>query len=147
MGGTRRTWVTRLSQRAATLPASAFGLFVLATAGVVAQAALSPAALVGKWQGVERTGPIAIAGQVLFFQNGTYQRYHVAGALQAIDSGSFQVAQNWIHFYVTDYQPKSYGGKRLAPPPSDTWVVNGFNGNPLAATIGGATQIQYQRSN
>ena len=98
----RRFWVARLSRRAATLTTAAFGLLVLAAAGVVAQAALSPAALVGKWQGVERTGPIAIAGQVLFFQNGAYQRYHVAGALQAIDTGSFQVAQNWIHFYVTD---------------------------------------------
>ena len=143
----RRFWVARLSRRAATLTTAAFGLLVLAAAGVVAQAALSPAALVGKWQGVERTGPIAIAGQVLFFQNGTYQRYHVAGALQAIDTGSFQVAQNWIHFYVTDYQPKSYGGKPMAPPPSDTWVVNGFNGNALNATIGGATQVQYQRTN
>ena len=142
-----RFWVARLSRRAATLIAAAFGLFVLAIAGVVAQAALSPAALVGKWQGVERTGPIAISGQVLFFQNGTYQRYHVAGALQAIDTGSFQVAQNWIHFYVTDYQPKSYGGKRMAPPPSDTWVVNAFNGNALNATIGGVTQVQYQRTN
>jgi hypothetical protein len=135
-----------LSRRAAASVA-AFGLLVLAASAVIAQAALSPGALVGKWQGIERTGPIAIAGQVLFFQNGTYQRYHVAGALQTLDTGSFQVAQNWIHFYVTDYQPKTYGGKRMAPPPSDTWVVNGFNGNALSATIGGATQIQYQRTN
>ena len=147
MSEIRKSWVARLSRRTAAWTTATFGLFVLAAAGVVAQAALSPAALVGKWQGVERTGPIAIAGQVLFFQNGTYQRYHVAGALQAIDTGSFQVAQNWIHFYVTDYQPKSYEGKRLAPPPSDTWVVSGFNGNALAATIGGVTQIQYQRTN
>ena len=147
MSEIRKSWVARLSRRTAAWTTATFGLFALAAAGVVAQAALSPAALVGKWQGVERTGPIAIAGQVLFFQNGTYQRYHVAGALQAIDTGSFQVAQNWIHFYVTDYQPKSYEGKRLAPPPSDTWVVSGFNGNALAATIGGVTQIQYQRTN
>jgi hypothetical protein len=134
-------------RRIAAAPLAAFGLLALATSAVVAQTALSPAALIGKWQGVERAGPIVIAGEVLFFANGTYQRHHVAGPLQTLDSGSFQVVQNWIHFYVMDYAPKTYGGKRMAPPPSDTWVVNGFNGAALNATIGGATQLQYQRAN
>lgn len=141
-----KSWIAR-STRSAAAPAAAFGVLLAAAAVAIAQAALSPAALVGKWQGVERTGPIAIGGQVLFFQDGTYQRYHVAGPLQTLDTGSFQVAQNWIHFYVMNYEPKWYGGKRLAPPPSDTWVVNGFDGGHLNAAIGGVTQLQYQRAN
>jgi hypothetical protein len=140
---TRRKALAALGAAAA----APFLALVWPSAEVSAQVPLSQAALIGTWQGVERTGAISILGQVTFFPNGTYQRHHVLGALQTLDNGNYAVVQNWVHFYVMDYQPKEYNGRRMAPPPTDTWVLSAFDGRTLAGTIGGATVVQYQKMN
>ena len=111
-----------------------------------AQQALTAASLIGTWDGIERTGQLSIRGQVIFYPNGTYQRHHVLGALQTLDSGTYQVAQNWVHFNVQDYQPRQYNGVNQSMP-SDTWMLTSFNGRVAEGMIGAATFIQYQKAN
>jgi hypothetical protein len=120
---------------------------ILAPAKVAAQIVISPASLIGIWDGVERTGQITIRGEVIFYPNGTYQRHHVLGALQTWDNGTYQVAQNWVHFNVQDYQPKVYNRVVQAPPPSETWMLNSFNGRVATGMIGAATFVQYRKVN
>jgi hypothetical protein len=139
------------STRRASIAVMVAGLAVALspwTAGpAVAQSGLSPENLVGVWQGVERTGPVAVGGRLVMFANGTYERHHVLGALQTWDRGTYQLAQNWVHFNVQDYQPKEYNRAPMPPPPSETWMVNAFDGRTVEGRIGTATIFRYEKAN
>lgn len=128
------------------LPALAAGAFLIAVAagGGAAAQALSEADLVGVWRGQERTQGMTIAGEVIFFPDGTYQRTAVLGQLMTAQSGIYRTAENWVHFQPQDYEPKVYLGIPQYPPPSETWVVDGFDGRHIHATVG-ITEISYDR--
>jgi hypothetical protein len=139
----RRSAAISIAGVLATLIAASHWLFDQAAA----QVGVAPSQLVGSWVGFERAGPITIQGDVIFYPNGSYRRHHAAGMLQTWDSGNYQVAQSWVHFEVQDYEPKTYNGARLAPPPSDTWMLTGFNGRVAEGRIGGATFFHYEKVN
>ncbi|EEW25914.1 hypothetical protein [Rhodobacter ferrooxidans] len=109
-----------------------------------AQNTLSEADLVGVWQGAEITGDLVISGEVMFFPDGHYQRSHVLGQLMTMTSGPYRVAENWVHFAVDDYEPKWYAGVAQYPPPSETWVLEQFDGVQLSGSVG-ITRIDYHR--
>jgi len=101
----------------------------------------------GVWQGIERTGSVSIAGEVIFQPNGTYRRMHRLGNLMTWASGTYSIAENWIHFEVEAYGPVYYLGVYQYPPPSETWMVDAFDGHSIDARIGGATVIHYEKAN
>jgi hypothetical protein len=108
---------------------------------------LTPETLAGVWRGQE-TSPLVgtMAVEVIFFPQGTYSRAHTAGALMTRDVGSYTIVQNWIHFQLQDYGPRWYMGKPMTRPMSDTWVVGGFDGRSLLATVGGSGRVNVQRA-
>jgi hypothetical protein len=106
---------------------------------------LDPAALVGTWRGYELTGGYQIGSEVIFFPNGGYQRISALGQLMTLQTGNWSVVQTWIHFSPTDWEPKEYEGRRLSPPPSETWQVDHFDGMSIHATIGGMSEVSFQR--
>lgn len=114
--------------------------------GASAQQALDPAQIVGVWQGHEVAGGYSIGTEAIFFPNGTYRKTSVIGALMAYQSGNWAVAQNWLHLYPLDYGPRTYQGKAMHPPPSETWIVGYFDGTNLHATIGATSEISLQRA-
>ena len=132
-----------LSRRA--LIAGVAGVLVPPSGARAAIKKLSVASLSGAWRGSETTGPLVIAGEVLFQRNGTYQRMHRLGELVTWASGPYSIAQNWVHFEVEDYGPEYYAGIRQYPPPSETWMVDRFDGRSLDARIGTETAIHYER--
>ena len=106
---------------------------------------VSSATLVGIWKGEER-GPLGtMSVEVIFFRNDTYRRSHRWGELMTFDSGSYTVVENWIHFKLQDYGPRTYKGQAMSRPMSDTWVVGRFDGQSLAATVGGNSRISIRR--
>ncbi|MCU4653383.1 hypothetical protein N8I71_11100 [Roseibacterium sp. SDUM158016] len=112
----------------------------------VGQQMLDAGRLAGRWQGYETVmGGATIGSEVIFFPNGTYQRLSVLGDLMAMQWGNWEVAQNWLHFYPTDYEPKTYLGRAMAPPPSETWIVDYFDGMRIHATIAGSSEVNFQR--
>ncbi len=106
---------------------------------------MSPGMLVGAWQGEER-GPLGVMSvELIFFRNGTYRRSHQWGELMTFDTGTYTVAENWIHFKLQDYGPRTYKGQVMTRPMSDTWVVGGFDGRALTATVGANSRISMRR--
>ena len=106
---------------------------------------VNPATLVGTWRGEER-GPLGVMSvEVIFFRNDTYRRSHRWGELMTFDTGTYSVVENWIHFKLQDYGPRTYQGRTMTRPMSDTWVVDRFDGRSLGATVGGNSQISIRR--
>lgn len=132
----RRTVVTVL---AAGLAA---GLFIPVARG---QLALTRRNLAGVWRGIEKTAGIVISGEVIFQPNGTYRRMHQFKQLMTWASGPYTIAENWIHFEVDAYGPVYYLGAYQYPPPSETWMVDQFDGQSISGWIGSASQIYYER--
>ena len=97
---------------------------------------LDPASLTGSWAGQEAYPQGTMQVGVLFFANGTYQRSHRIGPLMTWDKGRFSVVQNWIHFELEEFGPETFNGRPMHPMKSDTWIVTGFDGARLTATIG-----------
>lgn len=110
----------------------------------MAQQALRAADLVGVWRGYDRTGEMVIASEVIFFADGHYQRVNVLGQLMNYVTGDYRLAGNWVHFQPTDYEPKVYLGIPQYAPPSETWVVDGFDGHRLHATSG-SSELAFER--
>ena len=111
-----------------------------------AQADLSAASLTGVWRGhVEQAG-IGIEGELIFRRGGTYQRMHQLGQLMTWASGSYRIAENWIHFEVEDYEPKYYQGVFQHPPPSETWMVDYFDGERIEGQIGNSARFSYRKT-
>ena len=118
------------------------GVALLALAAPGARSALAqsldPGSLTGSWAGQEAYPQATMQISVLFFANGTYQRSHIIGPLMTWDKGRFSVAQNWIHFELEEFGPETFNGRPMHPMKSDTWMVTGFDGATLTATIGAA---------
>jgi hypothetical protein len=135
--------VSQTTRRA--LLGGALVLMAFAAAPAQAQTPLAPQTLSGVWRGQEQSpiGPMAV--EVIFFPNGTYSRAHVAGSLMTRDVGTYEIVQNWIHFRLTNYEPKYYMNRPMTRPMSDTWVVNRFDGRILQATVGGNSVVTVQR--
>lgn len=110
-----------------------------------AQPAVTEADLIGVWRGVEIAGGLVIAGEVIFFPDGHYQRVNVLGQLMNYVEGNYEAAGNWLHFVPTDYEPKEYLGVPQYPPPTETWVIDGFDGRHLHATVG-QSEIVFERT-
>jgi len=113
--------------------------------GAAAQQRLDRDQLVGRWQGYEAFGGYRVQSEVLFFPDGTYQRWSALGSLMAMHRGAWEVMQNWVHFSPTDYEPKIYQGRPMAPPPSETWIVDAFDGTNIHATVGGMSEVSFRR--
>lgn len=126
----------RYSRRA--LLGGAATLLALAVAGARSALAqsLDPGSLTGSWAGQEAYPLGTMQVSVLFFANGSYQRSHVIGPLMTWDKGRFSVVQNWIHFELEEFGPETFNGRPMHPMKSDTWMVTGFDGARLTATIG-----------
>lgn len=103
------------------------------------------AELVGVWRGTESIGGIAIAGEVIFYEDGGYRRMHRLGYLETWDVGSYRIARNWVHFDIEDYEPKYYQGVFQHRPPSDTWKVSRLRGGVMEGRIGDAARFHYER--
>jgi hypothetical protein len=108
-------------------------------------APLSAQNLVGVWRGQEVSAIGTWAVEVIFFPNGTYTRAAVVGSLMTRDVGTYQIVQNWVHFRLSDYEPKVYMNRPMSRPMSDTWVVTRFDGRFLQATVGGSSVVRVQR--
>jgi hypothetical protein len=137
----RRRWLRLLS---GLVFAGLLGASLISPQPARAQA-LSPQNIAGVWRGQEMSSIGTWSVEVIFFPNGTYTRVAVAGSLMTRDVGTYQIVQNWIHFRLSDYEPKVYMNRPMSRPMSDTWVVNRFDGRFLQATVGGGSVIRVQR--
>ncbi len=118
----------------------------LAAAGgaTLAQPAIDAADLVGVWRGVEVSGPLVIAGEVIFHADGHYQRVNVLGRLMNLVAGDYRVAGPLVHFVPTDYQPREILGIPQYPPPSETWLVDRLGDGHLHARVG-QSELTFER--
>ena len=119
---------------------------LLASTAAWAQAELSEAELAGVWRGYVKDAGFRINGELIFRRNGTYQRMHQLGQLMTWASGPYRIAENWIHFEVEDYESKRYLGVDQAPPPSETWMVDYFDGRQIEGRIGNSAQFSYRKA-
>jgi hypothetical protein len=109
-----------------------------------AQVPLSRRNLMGVWRGTIEAGGVVIGGEIIFQPNGTYRRSNVLGRLMSWASGPYTIAENWIHFEVEDYGPTYFQGVYQYPPPSETWVVESFDGQTIEARIGNVTRVHFE---
>lgn len=121
----------------------------IAASGAVAQAfsqtAITPENLTGVWRGYVNAGGYEIGGEMIFQPNGTFRRMNWYGSLMAWASGPFTIAENWIHFEVDAYGPEIYQGVPQAAPPSETWMVDRFDGRSIDARVGSNAYVHFDR--
>ena len=135
--------VSQTTRRA--LLGGALALLAFAATPAQAQTPLAPQTLSGVWRGQEQSPIGTWAVEVIFFPNGTYSRAAQGGNLMTRDVGTYTIVQNWIHFQLTNYEPKYYMNRPMTRPMSDTWVVSRFDGRILQATVGGSSVVTVQR--
>jgi hypothetical protein len=124
----------------------AAALAAIAFAGAAAaQPAIDADDLVGVWRGAEATAGVVIDSEVIFFADGRYQRMNMLGQLMNYVAGDYRLTGNLVHFEPKDYEPKVYLGVPQYPPPSDTWVIDAFDGRHLHGTVG-QSEILFERS-
>ncbi len=70
---------------------------------------------------------------------------HWLGPLRTWQTGPYRIAKNWIHFEVEDYEPKYYQGVFQYPPPSETWMVDFFDGRTIEGRIGQDSHFEYRK--
>jgi hypothetical protein len=104
-----------------------------------------PEQLTGVWQGTVIVGPYEIGGEMIFQPNGTFRRMNWLNGLMTWASGPYTIARNWIHFEVEAYGPEIYLNVPQPKPPSETWMVNFFDGRVIDATLADGTIIHFER--
>ena len=82
---------------------------------------------------------------MIFKPNGTFQRTNWWNGLMTWAIGPYTIAENWIHFEIDSYGPDIYQGVPQAAPPSETWMVDRFDGQTIEARIGAEAVVQYRR--
>lgn len=110
-----------------------------------AQEALTADMLVGVWRGVVSVGGTEIGGEVLFQPNGTFRRTNWWNGLMTWASGPFTIAGNRVHFEVDAYGPEIYLNQPMPRPPSETWMVDFFDGRMIEGRIGDSAAIRFER--
>lgn len=110
-----------------------------------AQAPDLPERLSGVWRGTVTVGPYEIAGELIFRPNGTFRRANWWNGLMTWASGPYTIARNWIHFEVEAYGPEIYMNMPQARPPSETWMVDFYDGGMLDATLADGSVIHFER--
>lgn len=118
------------------------GLCLAAEVAVARQ--LATADMLGVWRGTEESSTVLIAGEVVFYPNGTCARSFVAGDIAVFQSGTFEVQGLMIHFTPIDWEPKVYLGVPQARPPAETWFVDDDDGADIHARVGN-TSMNYRR--
>jgi hypothetical protein len=111
-----------------------------------AQLRITRRTLTGVWRGTVEVAGVSISGEVIFDLDGTYRRMHWLGQLRTWQVGPYSIANNWIHFEVDDYEPKFYQGVYQHPPPSETWMVDFFDGRIIEGRIGEQAQFRYRKA-
>jgi hypothetical protein len=135
-----------VDRRRAIATVSAFVAAAVAPSRPAQSQPLALHTIPGIWRGQEH-GPMGVMDvEVIFFPNGTYSRAHRLRDLMTRDVGTYSIVQNWIHFALQNYQPRSYKGQTLTRPMSDTWVVDQFDGRSMRATVGGISRVVVRRA-
>jgi hypothetical protein len=140
---TQMRWM-KLDRRAMFTFVSALSA-VLAFAPASAQDVELPERLTGVWQGTVTVGPYDIGGEIIFQPNGTFRRTNWLNGLMTWASGPYTIARNWIHFEVEAYGPEIYLNVPQPKPPSETWMVDFFDGRVIDARLADGSVIHYER--
>ena len=77
--------------------------------------------LVGLWRSHIPTQWGQIACEVIFFPNGSFSKACVLGSLMTRDTGQYTVGEGFVHFNITDHEPKTYMNKPMTWAKSETW--------------------------
>ncbi|MBM4285649.1 MAG: hypothetical protein FJ128_10440 [Deltaproteobacteria bacterium] len=77
--------------------------------------------LVGIWRSYLNTAWGLAYQEVIFMANGTFTKSARVGTWMARDVGTYTVGENYVHFNITDHEPKYYLGKPLQWVKSETW--------------------------
>jgi len=75
-----------------------------------------PFKLTGIWESQTQTDYGVVSSQLLLEPTGTFSQQVTLGNLLTYDVGTYVVGDGFIHFTVTDHEPKEYLGKQM------TWV-------------------------
>jgi hypothetical protein len=72
--------------------------------------------LLGVWRSQVSTALGTGASETILMPNGKFSKTFRCGNLITWDTGTYSVGEGYIHFEITDHEPKVYNGKRM------TWV-------------------------
>jgi hypothetical protein len=72
--------------------------------------------VVGTWQSQVKTPHGILYMKTLLMPNGQFSKTSRLNSLSTLDTGTYQVGSGYIHFTITDHEPKVYKGTPM------TWV-------------------------
>jgi hypothetical protein len=69
--------------------------------------------VVGTWQSQVKTPYGILYTKILLMPNGHFSKTSRLNNLSTLDIGTYQVGSGYIHFTITDHEPKVYMGKTM----------------------------------
>jgi len=76
--------------------------------------------LIGTWAS-QVTTPLCVGtAETILMPNGSFSKTFRCGQLVTWDTGMYTVGEGYIHFNITDHEPKKYNGKHMQWVKSET---------------------------
>ena len=106
-----------------------------------------PFKLTGIWKSQTQTDYGVVSIQLLLEPTGTFSQQVFLGNLMTYDVGTYVVGDGFIHFYVTDHEPKEYLGKRMSWVNSFTYFYTPIDASSMLVEdhIMGTQWTMYRR--
>jgi hypothetical protein len=84
--------------------------------GMVFEHDATAQSVVGTWRSQIQTPYGILYGETILMPNGRFSKTARLNDMSTLDLGTYQVGSGYIHFTITDHEPKVYRGKVM------TWV-------------------------
>jgi hypothetical protein len=106
-----------------------------------------PFKLTGMWESQTQTEYGVVSSQLILEPTGTFSQQVFLGDLMTYDVGTYVVGDGFVHFYVTDHEPKEYLGKRMSWVNSFTYFYTPIDANTMQLEdhIMGTQWTMYRR--
>jgi hypothetical protein len=106
-----------------------------------------PFKLTGIWESQTQTDYGVVSSQLLLEPTGTFSQQVTLGNLLTYDVGTYVVGDGFIHFAVTDHEPKEYLGKQMTWVNSFTYFYTPIDANSMLLEdhVAGTQWTMYRR--
>ena len=103
----------------------------------------------GVWRGSTEVAKATCQMEYVFQQNHKYSSTWICGSYRAWQTGNWKIMkQGVMRFEIVDYEPKSYAGRKIYMPDSDTMDYRFVNNNQihLESKIEGVSDAELYRA-